>query len=109
MEMTMTNLIKATVLSAALLMAATTGFGAAQAQSTSVCLPHADAVNKLKASYDEHKIGLGLGQRGASIVELFVSETGTWTVLVTRTNGMSCIAASGDNWSSSPMLAGDPT
>jgi len=81
--------------------------GQVQAQGMSVCLPHDDAVAKLKKSYGEEKIGLGLGQRGASVVELFVSETGTWTVLVTRTNGMSCVAASGDNWSSSPILVGD--
>ena len=95
---------KTALLTAALMV---TGAVATQAQGMSVCLPHADAVAKLKNSYGEEKIGLGLGQRGASIVELFVSETGTWTVLVTRTNGMSCVAASGDNWSSNPVLAGD--
>lgn len=105
----MTILKKTIVASAVLLTAATTNFSAANAQNMSVCLPHADAVSKLKATYEEQKIGLGLGQRGSSVVELFVSDTGTWTVLVTKTNGMSCIAASGDNWTTSPLLAGDPT
>ena len=105
----MTILKKTIVASAAVLMAVTANFNVANAQNMSVCLPHADAVSKLKASYDEQKIGLGLGQRGSSVVELYVSDTGTWTVLITRTNGMSCIAASGDNWTTSPLLAGDPT
>ncbi len=100
----MTRIWKTAILSAAILL---TSAGWTQAQNMSVCLPHEDAVAKLKNSYGEEKIGLGLGQRGASIVELFVSESGTWTVLVTRTNGISCVAASGDNWSSSTTLAGD--
>ncbi len=100
----MTRFWKTALLTAALMVP---GAVAAQSQNMSVCLPHDDAVAKLKNTYGEEKIGLGLGQRGASVVELFVSESGTWTVLVTRTNGMSCVAASGDNWSSSPILAGD--
>ncbi len=104
----MTKLRNTIVVLAALLMAVTTNFSAANAQNMSICLPHSDAVSKLKTTYEEQKIGLGLGQRGSSVVELFVSDTGTWTILVTRTNGMSCIAASGDNWSNSPLLAGDP-
>ncbi len=76
-------------------------FGAvemAQGQNMSVCLPHADAITELKESYNEVPRGLGVGQRGFSVVELFVSPEGTWTVLITGTNGMSCIGASGDTW-----------
>lgn len=100
----MTRFWKTALLTGALVV---TSAMSTQAQNMSVCLPHDDAVAKLKNTYGEEKIGLGLGQRGASIVELFVSESGTWTVLVTRTNGMSCVAASGDNWSSNPVLVGD--
>ncbi len=39
-----------------------------------------------------------MGRRGESVMELFTSETGSWTILVTRTNGLSCIAASGEDW-----------
>ena len=86
----------------------TAGAGPASASATmSVCLPHEEAVDKLEKSHGEQKIGTGLGPRGASVVELFVSESGTWTVLVTRTNGMSCVAASGDNWTSESLLVGD--
>jgi hypothetical protein len=81
----------------------------AQAQMRGPCMPHEDAVAKLKQSYGEQKVGLGLGSKGSAVFELFVAETGTWTLLVTRTNGISCIAASGDNWMASPLLVGDPT
>ncbi len=99
--------IVATVLCAAFFVCVPAS--ASIAQSIPACLPHADMVAWLKATYEEQKIGRGGGQRGASVVELFVSATGTWTILVTPTNGMSCIATSGDNWTTSPLLAGKPT
>ena len=37
---------------------------------------------------------------GAAVLELYVSEAGTWTVVQTRPNGLSCIMAAGDNWQS---------
>ena len=39
-----------------------------------------------------------MGNRGQLVTELFVSETGSWTVLGTRTNGTSCILSTGQNW-----------
>ncbi len=68
--------------------------GTARAQ----CLPHEEAIARLQRDYGETAQGLGLGNRGQSVVELFTSRTGSWTILVTRTNGLSCIAASGENW-----------
>ncbi len=70
---------------------------AAQAQSK--CLPHEKAVGNLLRHYGEQAVGVGLGTQGQSVFELYVAETGTWTILVTRTNGMSCVAASGNDWS----------
>ena len=55
-------------------------------------------MSQLQQSHGETAKGLGLGNRGQSVIELFVSETGSWTILITRTNGLSCIAASGENW-----------
>jgi hypothetical protein len=74
-----------------------------------VCLPYDFAVAKLSKTFAEQRIGRGIGERGGIVVELHVSNTGTWTVLVTRTNGISCIAFSGNDWVISPLLAGKPT
>lgn len=79
------------------------------AQGMSACLPHDVAVARQESQYGEKKFGTGLGQRGRSIVELFVSEERTWTVLVTHTNGMSCVAASGGNWTYQPVPNGEAT
>ena len=70
--------------------------GTAQAQQ--LCLPHEEAIARLQQLHGETTKGLGVGKRGQSVMELFTSETGSWTILVTRTNGLSCIAASGENW-----------
>ena len=43
-------------------------------------------------------VGLGLGKNQQTVVELYVGGNGSWTILVTLTNGMSCIAASGQKW-----------
>ena len=68
--------------------------GAAQAE----CLPREEVIASLQQDYGETAKGLGLSNRGPWVMELFVSDTGSWTILVTRSNGLSCIAASGENW-----------
>ena len=68
------------------------------AQARYQCLPHADVVEKLENDFSEKVVGVGLGNRGQTVLELFVGKKGSWTVLVSLTNGWSCITAAGDNW-----------
>ena len=86
-------------------MAATT------AETRTACLPHEAAVSTLVQGSGELRVGLGIGSSIASdhdaVYEIYVAETGTWTILVTHPQGLSCIAASGDRWTTSPLLAGD--
>jgi hypothetical protein len=44
------------------------------------------------------------------IIELYVSQKGTWTVLVSRPDGMSCLVAAGTDWAdgSARQEAGTP-
>ena len=62
------------------------------------CVPHKVAIDQLAKVFNEKVVGLGLGKNQQSVVELYVSSKGSWTILVTLTNGMSCIAAAGENW-----------
>ena len=39
-------------------------------------------------------------------MEACVSQAGIWTILMTTTNGYSCIIASGDNWEDVPFKPG---
>lgn len=51
----------------------------------------------LTEQYHEHPVAMGL-IRVDIMMELFVSETGTWSVVLTNTDGLSCINAAGTNW-----------
>ena len=70
----------------------------APAMARQFCLPHKEAVLRLQRDHGETARGVGVGNNGELVTQLFVSDTGSWTVLGTRTNGTSCILASGDSW-----------
>ena len=63
------------------------------------CVPHDVAVEQLNSVFNEKMIGIGLSQNQQFVMELYVGKSGSWTMLATLTNGMSCITASGQNWS----------
>jgi len=70
--------------------------GVAYAQSN--CANRDVVVDKLAVKYGEVFAGGGL-QNTKQIFEVWFSqEKGTWTILMTRADGMSCIMASGTNW-----------
>lgn len=55
-------------------------------------------IARLQTKYGETRQGYGL-QRGASVVEVFASDaTGSWTILLTTPNGVSCLVAAGEHW-----------
>ena len=69
------------------------------------CVPHDFAIDPLSKVFNEKVIGLGLGKNQQSVVKLIVSSKGSWTILVTLTNGMRCIAVAGDNWTTAQEQA----
>ena len=62
-----------------------------------ICSGHESMVKLLGKRYQE-----ALSQYGVSgqtnLVEIFISKAGTFTILATRTDGVSCIIATGDSW-----------
>ena len=73
------------------------------------CLAHEAAEKELEKQFDEKVVGRGLANSGKAMFELFVSDKGTWTVMVSEPNGRSCVLASGESWQHLPLLSGDPT
>ncbi len=67
-----------------------------------VCGSHQSVSEKLKKSYTEAPISMGVTSAGA-IVEVFASPKGSWTLVVTRPNGMSCLIAAGQDWETLPQ------
>ena len=73
-----------------------------------ICASHDAAKEQLQKKFHEQVVGRGLTTRGNAMFELFVSEKGSWTLVVSQPNGRSCIFASGENWQQLTLLVGDP-
>ena len=74
-----------------------------QAQGMPPCFSRDSLVENLADSYDESLTGAGL-RSPQQLLELWTSpETGTFTIFITRPDGVSCLLASGQNWHLTPM------
>ena len=60
------------------------------------CGPRDKMVESLANRYGEHPIGRGT-QRN-HMAEMFASESGSWTLLITPGDGLSCILGAGKGW-----------
>jgi hypothetical protein len=59
------------------------------------CAPRDVVVKRLADAYGETRKSMGLGSQGA-VIEVFASDTsGSWTITVTGTNGVTCLIAAG--------------
>lgn len=66
------------------------------------CLPRDVLVQTLETKYSESLTGGGL-QSAERLVEIWSSQTGSFTVFVTRADGFACIVATGESWHSLPL------
>ncbi|MDX8493670.1 hypothetical protein RFN29_19060 [Mesorhizobium sp. VK22B] len=62
-----------------------------------ICGGHDYLVARLAEAFEEKRLGYGVAGEVA-IFEVFVSASGTWTILMTDVKGQSCILAAGDGW-----------
>ena len=81
------------------------GFGGmlwlTQTAEASQCAPREQVVAGLATGFDEVRRGAGLTRTNAGqtqMVEVFTSAAGSWTIVVTMPDGMTCLVASGENW-----------
>ncbi len=81
---------------------------ASSANAEQFCAPRDRAVKQLEKQFGELVSGRGLAVNGERMIELYVSEKGSWTVLISDPNGRSCVMASGENWQGITVLVGDP-
>ncbi|PWE29257.1 hypothetical protein DDZ14_17965 [Maritimibacter sp. 55A14] len=83
----------------------------AGAQQTALCGERDVVIDRLETRYGERRRSVGRGQ-GNRMVEIFASEsTGTWTILATLPNGLTCLVASGEDFrheADRPVKPGDP-
>lgn len=82
---------------------------AAPAAAQGACKARGAAVAQLAKRYAEAPVSMGLADNGA-MFEVFSSSDGaTWTIVMTRPDGMSCLIAAGEAWEKVPLpLPGRP-
>ena len=67
------------------------------AADAAVCMQHKTLVSYLTERFDETPRALGL-VASRNVMEVYVSEKGTWTIVMTTAQGIACIVAAGDTW-----------
>lgn len=74
------------------------------AQAQFICGGRNDLVAGLAQAFQQKQLGYGVVGQSA-IVEIYVSASGTWSMLVTDVQGRSCIFATGEGWESTAIAA----
>lgn len=74
----------------ALLLATHHAFG----QDAANCAPRETILQKLRHTYNERRVAIGLSADNSAI-EMFASSTGSWTLIASRPDGITCILSFG--------------
>ncbi len=87
----------------AILGALLIGWGAfsSSAQAQAMCGERDALVASLEKTFSEAPVSMGLGSNGA-MIEVFASPSGSFTIILTRPNGLTCVMAVGENWENLP-------
>lgn len=82
----------------------------AQPVQGAACAPRSEMIAALTQRFGEVQRGAGLVD-AAQLIEIWSAPgSGSWTVLVTRVDGRSCILASGRHWRDAPKPpVGEPS
>ena len=71
---------------------------AAHAQATPLpCDYRSDVLSVLDGNFSEKPVSLGLSHDGR-VIEVLKSPGGTWTIIMTAPNGVSCLLIAGKYW-----------
>jgi len=68
---------------------------------TAACGERSAVMTNLGNKFSEKTVSMGLAGNGA-VIEILSSDKGTWTIIMTAPNGVSCPLAAGDNWRQLP-------
>lgn len=74
---------------------------ATQAAIAAQCAPRDQVAAGLATGFDETRRAIGLSSP-SQVLEIFASEVGSWTIIVTGPDGMTCLVASGQGFEAMP-------
>lgn len=95
------------LLSLAAAAALTIGSFSSQALAQMVCAARNDLLAHFAKRFEEVPNGVGITDQGA-LLELLVSPTGTWTMIITVPGGTACVVATGQSWETLPAAQSKP-
>jgi hypothetical protein len=78
---------------------------AAQPQVMAPCANRAEIVAKLKERFGEQRRNVAVTTNG-QLFEVFVSDNGSWTALVSSPDGKACVILVGEGWSEEKQVGG---
>lgn len=71
----------------------------------SMCGDRDQVVSELLQTFSEQPMALGQVD-GNAVIEIFASNTGSWTILATGTDGVSCVISAGEGFESTTLVRG---
>lgn len=80
----------------------------ATASSAATCFPAKSVMDGLKSKFGEAPVSQGIVSESAVMQMWANTATGTWTLVVFRSDGAACLLASGDNYTPLAVVDGDP-
>jgi hypothetical protein len=94
-----------TRVSLALATALLAGLAISSSAAAAPCGKREDVVKFLDSNYKERREAMGMAGNN-QLVEVYVSETGSWTIVMSMPGGNSCIIGAGEAWQQLPKAAG---
>ncbi len=77
----------------------------AAATGSPQCAPRPEILKELSKRFNEEPVALGLTNDGSSLKCLTSDGGSTWTIMISRPNGSSCLVAAGEGWEQGKIAA----
>ncbi|HSF63339.1 MAG TPA: hypothetical protein VLA78_03060 [Paracoccaceae bacterium] len=72
---------------------------ATEARANAQCAPRDQVITHLGTKYAETRRGIGIAANN-TVMEIYASDGGSWTIVVTTAQGLTCLVASGHGYES---------
>ncbi|HUL07974.1 MAG TPA: hypothetical protein VLV76_16760 [Candidatus Acidoferrum sp.] len=90
--------VSAATVPAVLFLGAAATASPALASPPTACGPHTEVIKTLGDRFHETQSATALTSVGTLLEVLTAKDGSTWTIIVSRPDGLSCVVAAGQNW-----------
>jgi hypothetical protein len=95
------------VFAAAFLIAPTASDADAEGNGSVPCGKREEMLSHLSQKYSEKPVAMGLATNGSVVEVLSSKSSGSFTIVYTMPNGMTCLMAAGSNWEFTKSMGTD--